>query len=1115
MSTIDPDAYAALQRELAEARAYQAAIDEVLLLVGASPTDLQPIFDTIVARAMVLCGANAALATRYDGERLHLMAMQVTASHSNIGAGRAAVTALYPMKIDANAPSTRAVREGRTVHIADVLEEAEIAPNIRSALTVPILRDGKVLGAVGVYRTAPGLFSAAQVKLLETFAAQAAIALDNARLFHDTERALEQQTASAAVLRVIGQSVADSQPVMEAIVASCHQLFPTDSAGIWLADDDQHGELVAYRGKAYAGIAAAPKRAHFDLDPVAVAHRQGKLLHYPDFNPATDAPQVFHAWYESIGPYASVMVPMMVAGRYIGSLITARQPPQPFSTQEIALLTTFVDQAVIAIENARLFRESREALERQTAMADILRVISESPTDVQPVFDAIAERARRLGDAEYGCVTNYDGTLLHLVALQGDLTPELTANIKSFYPAAPSPGYLNGRAVLEGAAVQSANYQQDTDLANHDRMIEAVSMLVVPMLRDNQAIGTISIARRKSGSFPPGVVSLLTAFGSQAVIAIENVRLFNETREALEQQTAISDILRITTESPTDVQPVLDAIADHALRLCDAASASLFLIEGAGLRHVSSRGVLVEQATALDLLPIDRTSTSGRAVVECRVVHVDDMQAEAEEFPRGYEFTQRLGHRSIVVAPLCREGKPFGTLLLRRMEVRPFSAREVALLRTFGDQAAIALENTRLFNEIEEALEHQTATADILRVISESPTDLRPVFEAVAERAAKLCGAALGTVTLLEGDLLQMAAHCGDSSEVQGQLVSYFPMELNRIFPLARAIVDGVPIITPDLLVDPELSKRPDFIDLLNEWGYRGGLAVPMRREGIAIGSIMVTRRETGQFSDRLIKLLQTFADQAVIAIENARLFHEIQEKSRQLEAANQHKSEFLANMSHELRTPLNAIIGFSEVMLERMFGELNDKQDDYLKDIHSAGKHLLSLINDILDLSKIEAGRMELDLEEFDIAAAFGNAMTLIRERAQQHGIALTLEAGEELGTLRADQRKLKQIMLNLLSNAVKFTPDGGSISVRAELVDETLTVAVSDTGIGIAEADRDAVFQEFRQVGGNYTNKGEGTGLGLALTRRFVELHGGTLSLASVLGEGSTFTFTLPRQP
>jgi len=294
--------------------------------------------------------------------------------------------------------------------------------------------------------------------------------------------------------------------------------------------------------------------------------------------------------------------------------------------------------------------------------------------------------------------------------------------------------------------------------------------------------------------------------------------------------------------------------------------------------------------------------------------------------------------------------------------------------------------------------------------------------------------------------------------------------------------------------------------------GTKAIIGAPMMWEGRGVGAIFVTRNYVGPFSDKDISLLKTFADQAVIAIQNARLFREIEDKSRQLEIANKHKSEFLANMSHELRTPLNAIIGFSEVLQEKLFGDVNEKQEDYLNDIHSSGKHLLGLINDILDLSKVEAGRMELDLAKFDVASALSNAMTLVRERAQRHNVALKMTTDPELGEVMADERKLKQILVNLLTNAVKFTPDGGSIDVTARREPDGLVFAVRDTGIGIAPEDHEAVFEEFRQVGRDYTKKQEGTGLGLTLTKKFVELHGGRIWVESEPGKGSTFTFTIP---
>jgi signal transduction histidine kinase len=284
-----------------------------------------------------------------------------------------------------------------------------------------------------------------------------------------------------------------------------------------------------------------------------------------------------------------------------------------------------------------------------------------------------------------------------------------------------------------------------------------------------------------------------------------------------------------------------------------------------------------------------------------------------------------------------------------------------------------------------------------------------------------------------------------------------------------------------------------------------------MLREGHLIGCLGVTRKRPGDFPAETIDLLRTFATQSALAIQNARLFHEIEDKSRQLEAASRHKSEFLANMSHELRTPLNAIIGFSEVLGERMFGELNEKQEEYLKDIHASGQHLLSLINDILDLSKIEAGRMELELTDFHLPAALDNALTLVRERAGRRGIALHAALDDRIEYIRADERKIKQVLLNLLSNAIKFTPEGGRIDVRAALGDGVVEVSVSDTGVGIAPEDQEAIFEEFRQVG-TAAKKVEGTGLGLALSRKFVELHGGRIWVESQVGEGSTFTFTIP---
>jgi signal transduction histidine kinase len=410
--------------------------------------------------------------------------------------------------------------------------------------------------------------------------------------------------------------------------------------------------------------------------------------------------------------------------------------------------------------------------------------------------------------------------------------------------------------------------------------------------------------------------------------------------------------------------------------------------------------------------------------------------------------------------------------------------------------------------ELQETLEQQTAISEILRVISSTPSDVRPTLDAVAQRASQLCDAASATIYVLEGNAMHRTAFHGEMA-LQGAVS--LPFSAGTL--TGRAITEGRVLHVHD--IEQERHLYPQSWEVAQRFGHHSMLAVPLMREGKPFGAMFLRRMEVRPFSEQQIALSSTFADQAAIAIQNVRLFREIQEKSAQLEVANKHKSDFLANMSHELRTPLNAIIGFSEVLTEKMFGELNAKQLDYLKDIHESGRHLLSLINDILDLSKIEAGRMDLELSTFDLRAALSNAMTLVRERAQRHGIQLALEVDKRLGEFNADERKFKQILLNLLSNAVKFTPDGGRVGVSAALNGKSLEIAVKDTGIGIAPEDHAAVFEEFKQVGRDYTKKAEGTGLGLALTKRFIELHGGEIRLDSAPGKGSTFTFTLPIRP
>ncbi len=588
-----------------------------------------------------------------------------------------------------------------------------------------------------------------------------------------------------------------------------------------------------------------------------------------------------------------------------------------------------------------------------------------------------------------------------------------------------------------------------------------------------------------------------------------------ELREALEQQTATAEILRVISSSPTDIGPVLQAVADNTSRLCDARDVSIALVEGEVLKVVASHGTMARWWPE-EGIPISRGSVTGRAVVERRPVHVHDLAAEPdEEFPLGKLYQQRGGHRTNLAIPLLREGAAVGAIAIRRGEVRPFSDAQIALVQTFADQAVIAIENVRLFAELQARTRELGRTVEELRALSEvsqavsSSLDLRRVLDTVARHAVNLSGAdACGIFEFDPGrGVLQVAGSHG----LGGAYVE--AVQTTVVDPrrglIRRAIDSGEPVEIPDLTGEEEILFRR----MTRQEGFRSLLAVPMGGGDITRGLVLF-RRAPGSFDERVIRLLTTLSSQSHVAIQNARLFRELEAKTAQLEIANRHKSEFLANMSHELRTPLNAVIGFSEVLLERMFGELNDKQMEYLHDIHDSGRHLLSLINDILDLSKVEAGRMELEISQFSLPLAIDNAVTLVRTRAQNHGIALDVEVDRRLGPFAGDERKFKQILLNLLTNAVKFTPAGGRVAVRAMQVDGAVEVAVSDTGIGIAEEDQELIFEEFRQAGTDHAGRREGTGLGLTLTRKFVELHGGTIAVKSAPGRGSTFTVRLPER-
>jgi PAS domain S-box-containing protein len=927
---------------------------------------------------------------------------------------------------------------------------------------------------------------------------------------------IAEQAAVRELLEAISRSAFDLDAVLRTLIESVARLCRADKGFIFRLEGDTYRLAFDYGGVAQGFrdfIARHPIRAGRDTLVGRTALTR-EVVHIEDVLADPE-----YRWPQSqrIGGQRTMLgVPIVRDGTVIGVIALWKERVESFTSAQIGLVRTFSSEALMAIENARLFGETKQALEQQTATAEVLAAISASMTDPTPVFNRIVQNVRRLLGTRFAVLQLLSDGTVEMPAVDGDPGFE---RLRERYPRPLDDTTVGGLAMLTKNAMQVCpvigNPATPSATLKFARDFGFDAVLFAPMIKDGKVVGAIGAARPGAKPFDERQVALLKTFADQAIIAIENVRLFNELEarnreltESLEQQTATAEILRVISGSPTDIAPVLDAVADNAARLCDANDVVVMMNEGDVLRAVRSTGPFGERFGANFTIPITRGSAAGRAVVDLATVQVPDFAlASDEEYPVGREHLRVYGNHGAMATPLLRGDTVLGVIAVLRRDIRPFSDRQTTLLRTFADQAAIAIANVRLFNETKEALEKQTAISEILRVISASPTDVQPVFDAIVRSAVTLCASRDGAVFRYDGERLHYAAGYNQTPEWVDAVRSRYPMRPEESTIAGRAILRQSLVQIHDVLADVDYDRARAI-----KGGWRRMLAVPMLREGVPLGVIVVSWPQPGRTPKSQEDLLRTFADQAVIAIENARLFQEIQEKGRQLEIANQHKSAFLANMSHELRTPLNAVIGFSEMLAARYFGDLTEKQAEYVGDIHASGRHLLSLINDILDLSKIEAGRMELEAGEFDLRAALDNALTLVRERAQRGGVALRLDADPALGGFRGDERKLKQVVLNLLSNAVKFTPRGGAVGVAARRVDGAAEIAVSDTGVGIAPADQEAIFEAFRQVGTDITRKREGTGLGLALTRRFVELHGGTIRVESAPGRGSTFTVRLP---
>jgi GAF domain-containing protein len=1093
-------------RELSESLEQQTATSEVLSVISSSPGELEPVFQTMLENAVRICDAKFGVLFRYDSEFFDPVAMfgvpPVHAEHL-LQRGRYQPTAGTSLG--------RLVRTKDVVRIADYAAEptpggAATFGGARSIVAVPMFKEDALIGAIVIYRQEVRPFTDKQIALVQNFAAQAVIAIENTRLLNELRESLQQQTATADVLKVISSSPGELEPVFQAMLENATRIC-----------DAKFGTLFRFEG------GALHLTAHFGTPPELVEFQRRRGPYLPEAGSPFDAvirtkqvsqsadiaAQITSSPAARFGGARSFIgVPMLKDDELIGIIGIYRQEIRPFTDKQITLVQNFAAQAVIAIENTRLLNELRQSLEQQTATADVLKVISSSPGELEPVFHAMLEKATRICAAEYGTLYRYDGEMFHIAAEIG--TPaEYSEARRQRGPFAPRPGGLLDKVTRTKQTTDTADDAAHDSM--HARLGGARSRVCVPMLKDDVLVGAISIYRQEVRPFTEKQIELVRNFAAQAVIAIENTRLLNELRESLQQQTATADVLKVISSSPGELEPVFNAMLENATRICEAKFGTLYLFDANAFLWAAQVGAPPEYAEFLRQrgsfqptagAPLDRMWRTKD------VVRIADDLAEPVLSPA----TKFGGSRSQIVVPMLKDNALIGAIIIYRQEVRPFTDKQVALVKNFAAQAVIAIENTRLLNELRQSLQQQTATADVLKIISRSTFDLKAVLDTLVESAAQLCEADTVSINLPTDNAYHQVARHGFSF----QFDEYIRKSQTSAGPITapgggsiggRALLERKIVHVADVLADPDYK----FLEAQKLAGYRTVLGVPLIRQGNPIGVIVLTRNAVRPFTERQIELAATFADQAVIAIENVRLFDEIQDKSRQLEVASQHKSQFLANMSHELRTPLNAILGYTELMADGIYGELPEKTMGVLKRLESNGRHLLGLINDVLDLSKIEAGQLVLELTDYSLEDIAQTVRSTLEPLAADKKLAFKIEVAPKMPPGHGDGRRLTQVVINLVGNAIKFT-DAGEVVIKATENDGSFHLSVHDTGPGISAADQAKLFQEFQQADNAITRKKGGTGLGLAISKRIIEMHGGKIWVESQVGQGSTFSFTVP---